>query len=269
MKIVNQSVQDYNQEAFDLLAIKKQIEKCGKVCYKSEGLITPDSYEAFHDMILKNRHTSVFEHGTVYLKKRVKNLIEVGYYKHFDNFYCRVNSIPDRYGKELIFDVYITTNYRFMVEHDLLEDLKYLCEPTQYHEKRITYKLITNLQILSEITRHRVGSYSVESTRFCNYSKGKFNNELTFIKPCWNVDERWENTMGFIEDSYLRMIDAGAKPQEAAQVLPKALKTEIVMTCFESDWDKIIKMRSEKVCHPQMIELMNLIKEKYEARNNK
>ena len=83
---------------------------------------------------------------------------------------------------------YVTMNYRHIVENGWLDDLKYLCKPTEYHEKRVCVKFICDRGILAEFTRHRKFSFMAESTRYCNYSKDRFNNELTFIIPCWCDD---------------------------------------------------------------------------------
>lgn len=78
---------------------------------------------------------------------------------------------------------YITTNARVLIENNWLEDLQYMCEPTKYHAKRISVKFTTSIGITRELIRHRVFSFMNESTRYCNYSKGKFGSELTFVIP--------------------------------------------------------------------------------------
>lgn len=124
------------------------------------------------------------------------------------------------------------------------------------HEK-ITVKIICDRGVSHELVRHRIASYSQESTRYCNYYADKFGNELTFIKPYfWNEDiakyKIWENTMFCIEKAYMQLIEAGAKPQEARSVLPNSLKTEIVVTMNLREWRHFFKLRADKAAHPQM-----------------
>jgi thymidylate synthase (FAD) len=108
--------------------------------------------------------------------------------------------------------------------------------------------------------RHRIASYSQESTRYCNYSKDKFGNELTFIRPFfWNNDPDkfavWKETMQCIEDNYNRLIAIGAKPEEARSILPNSLKTEIVVTMNLREWRHFFRLRTSSRAHPQMREL--------------
>lgn len=135
---------------------------CGN-CYKSEDHITEDSAEKFVNMIKDRQHTAMLEHGTVYLyihKDRAYNVIGDNWVteQYLSNSYSVINT--DSYG-----NYHITTNYRVLYENDWLDDLKYLCEPTEYHEKRITVKFICDRGILAEFTRHRVFSFAAESTR--------------------------------------------------------------------------------------------------------
>lgn len=127
------------------------------------------------------------------------------------------------------------------------------------HEK-ITIRIICDRGITHEIVRHRLASYSQESTRYCNYSNNKFNNELTFIRPCfWDNESEnmklWEETMQNIENTYLNMIKFGAKPEEARSILPNSLKTEIVVTMNMREWRHFFKLRTAKEAHPQMREI--------------
>lgn len=133
------------------------------------------------------------------------------------------------------------------------------------HEK-ITVRIICDRGVSHEIVRHRIASYSQESTRYCNYNADKFGNELTFIKPYfWNDDEKyeiWEATMFHSEKAYMRLIELGAKPQEARSVLPNSLKTEIVVTMNLREWRHFFKLRAAKAAHPQMRQIaVPLLKE--------
>ena len=163
-----------------LEGLYKQIELSGRVAYKSEDKITEDSYKGFVDRIIKLNHGAVLEHGTVYLKIPIYAATSYRIDEYKNNPYSKTQINMD--GESCY---YITTNMRVLVEHNWLDDLKYLCEPTKYYEKRICVKFICDRGISHEFVRHRTFSFLMESTRYCNYSKDKFGNELTFILPCW------------------------------------------------------------------------------------
>ena len=127
------------------------------------------------------------------------------------------------------------------------------------HEK-VTVRIICDRGISHEIVRHRIASYSQESTRYCNYTLDKFQNELTFIRPFfWNEETEkfhiWKETMSVIEQNYFALIHSGATPQEARSVLPNSLKTEIVVTMNLREWRHFFKLRASPFAHPQMQEL--------------
>ncbi len=127
------------------------------------------------------------------------------------------------------------------------------------HEK-VSVKIICDRGVTHEIVRHRIASYSQESTRYCNYSNEKFGKELTIIKPLfWKEDSveygLWINTMQAIENTYNKLIDLGAEPQQARSILPNSLKTEIVVTMNLREWRHFFKLRTAKNAHPQMREI--------------
>jgi len=127
------------------------------------------------------------------------------------------------------------------------------------HEK-VSVKIICDRGVSHEIVRHRIASYSQESTRYCNYFDEKFGKELTLIKPFyWNEDGEkyalWQKTMQDVEDSYNKLIELGAKPEEARCVLPNSLKTEIVVTMNLREWRHFFKLRTSAKAHPQMREI--------------
>ena len=124
----------------------------------------------------------------------------------------------------------------------------------------ITFKIICDRGISHEIVRHRISSFSQESSRYCDYSGGKFGGELTFIKPCfWNEDDEnyllWRETMATLEKNYLEMRKNGARPEQARSILPNSLKTEIFMTANLREWRHFLKLRTAKRAHPQMREI--------------
>ncbi len=124
----------------------------------------------------------------------------------------------------------------------------------------ISFKIICDRGVTHELVRHRLASYSQESTRFCDYSAGKFGGELTFIKPCfWQEDDEnfklWKKTMARLEENYLTMRKNNARPEEARSILPNSLKTEIFVTMNLREWRHFLKLRTAKAAHPQMREV--------------
>jgi len=135
------------------------------------------------------------------------------------------------------------------------------------HEK-ISVRIVCDRGVTHEIVRHRTGSYSQESTRYCNYSADSFGNQITCILPAYWKDERakldiWIAAMEFAEKSYFTLLDAGATPQEARSVLPNSLKTEIIVTYNLREWRHFFKLRTAKAAHPQMREVAIDLLEKF------
>lgn len=303
MKLVKPSFEIKNH-GYSLQDIYKHIEWVGRHCYKSHDKITETSAEEFVNRMIKSGHGAMLEHGTVYLTIPGEHEPdEWGRADVFINYkgsyrYNKYSKVMVEYweqepvGTQCEFckkiprsRLHITTNLRVLVENNWLDDLKYLCEPTEYHEKRITVKFITDQGILRELTRHRVFSFAVESTRYCNYSKDKFGNEVTFILPSWmdeiqlgthdsykiidqispfdlntfNTDDREEliflSSLAFSEIQYFNLLNKGWKPQQARNVLPLATKCEIIMTGFASDWKHFFDLRDAVSAHPQAREL--------------
>ena len=127
------------------------------------------------------------------------------------------------------------------------------------HEK-VSVRIICDRGVSHELVRHRIASYSQESTRYCNYSHGKFGGELTFIKPCfWNeggeMYKGWKAWVAASERIYLAAIEEGATPQEARCLLPNSLKTEIVVTMNLREWRHFFRLRAAPGAHPQMQEI--------------
>ena len=270
MRLINQSFEIWNQPA-GLEGVYKQIERAGRVCYKSEDKITEDSAKPFVDRMVKYGHGAMLEHGTVYMFMPIgcdKYDYHVAH-KYYNNKYSKV-IIRNEHFLLNNNGYYITTNFRVLVENGWLDDLKYICEPTEYHEKRACVHFICDRGILAEFTRHRVFSFSAESTRYCNYSKNKFGNEVTFIEPCWSTTEpmrdgfsEFRTALTEAENHYLFLIENGWKPQEARAVLPNSLKTELVMTGFVSDWKHFFRLRCDSAAHPQARELAIPLREEF------
>lgn len=168
--------------------ILRELEKIGRVCYKSDDKISENSAEKFIAGILKRGHESVIEHAG------------------------------------------------------------------------ITVRIICDRGVSHEIVRHRIASYSQESTRYCNYSHDKFGSELTFIRPCfWDENSQqykiWWETMEFIEAAYFKLLKMGDEPQKARSILPNSLKTEIVVTMNLREWRHFFRLRTNIDAHPQMREI--------------
>ena len=318
MKFVKPRIEVIKQEP-GINGIFKQIELAGRTCYKSEANITDDSAEKFVNRMIASKHTSMLEHGTLYLDIPIGNFDDDIEYMWKSNIihifkknpYSRVN----KYGKEhkiddkLIINVdhyAITTNYRVFIEqidwndlesmphkkfndHDLKLDkdyvLSFMCEPTKYHDRRITIKMFTDRGVSAEANRHRADSQAEQSTRYCNYSKDKFGNEIaialnadineddavqeytaleasygedytTIFKglcqeiidnknSLWSVVTTWLFGNMASEFSYMNLLKMGWSPQQARRVLPLDLHTELVHTAYEDDWQHFIDLRSK------------------------
>ena len=186
MKIINAGYKIITPMNRDI--ILKRIEEIGRVCYKSEDLITSDSASKFVSMLVKRGHLAMIEH-------------------------CSIS-------------------------------VKFICDRGVSHE----------------IVRHRIASYAQESTRYCNYSKDKFNNEITVIKPCFFEEDSngyvlWADSCENAEFNYFNLLKEGYTPQEARSVLPNSLKTEIVVTYNLRGWINFFKLRTPSSAHPQMREV--------------
>lgn len=297
MKLCKPLFEIWEQSA-GLEGVYKQIEKVGRVCYKSEDKITEDSAKPFVDRMAKSGHGAMLEHGTVYLYIRRKGNESLEVDRYLMNPYSRV--IFRQFPNSRDMEIYITTNLRVLVENGWLKDLEYICEPTEYHERRVTVHFVCDRGVSHEFVRHRVMSFAQESTRYCNYSKDKFGNELTFIIPCWldiptghyaywdgdwcDIDKMkiqlpegehkdidaflW--TLNNAETHYTLLINSGWKPQEARAILPNSLKTELVVTGFVSDWKKFFRLRSRIAetgkPHPQAQELADPLMDEFVKR---
>lgn len=310
MKLIKPSFEIWDQQE-GLEGVYKQIERAGRVCYKSEDKITETSAKEFVERMIKSGHGAMLEHGTVYMKFKTDISMSDNMKVWKEDWLDKLIGSP--YSKNLVDEedyVNLTTNLRVLIEiseqYPIYEKealdffLSLMCEPTEYHNKRITVKFICDRGVSHEFVRHRVFSFAQESTRYCNYSKDKFDNELTYICPCWldynrvqglteiaNRDNKEVYRMGhdeslsmeerglcsFIYDmsnhehGYLFQISAGWKAQQARAVLPNALKTELVMTGFISDWEHFFKLRDAGSAHPQARELAQPLHKEFIKRN--
>ncbi len=282
MKLIKQSFEFINQTDFSLVGIKKHIERCARVSYKSEDKITDTSYEKFVNMLESRGHNRPLEFGTVYLKVTNKEAFSLKYKK---NPYSKValkypeGDIPNIY---CIPTHFITTNYRVIKENHWENDLQYLCEPTEYHYKRYTAHMILDRGVMDEFRTHVGLSHLAESTRYCNYSKDKFDNEITFIKPCWLDDEKLKlygpyhtvirdkspesifiANLNNVERDYLDLIKLGWTPQQARSILPLGIKSELISCGFEDAWNNFFYRRDAPDAHPMAQEIAKPMHQKF------
>lgn len=281
MKLIDPSYKIINQKSGTLEDIYKHIELCGRTCYKSEDKITENSAEEFVQRMISYGHTAMLEHGTVYLyiKHDEHDGVDMGdpYSISFDLLFCKYGKHKTNYDTH---ESYYTVNLRWLVEKypiakngqlmsfswkDVIK--QYGCEPTEHHPKRHTVKLTTSLHVYKDLSRHRTVSFAIESTRYCNYAKGKFGSELTFIKPCWETDDpAFESTLEWIETSYIQLIEHGWQAQQAAEILPQCIKADVIITGFEDDWDHIFDLRALGTTgapHPEVKRIITPIMEEF------
>lgn len=307
MKIIHPSV-EYWSQANTLEGIWEHAARCARVCYQSAHTKEDESAKDFLLRTIakngfkkdKSSHMSVLEHATVYLVVNIQNPFYPHMcYKYKDNHYSKTCNLIIN---DTIEGICITTNLRVIIENDWFDDLKFIANYISNHVKRYTFSFITNLGVSRELNRHRCHSISEESTRYCNYSKDKFGNGLTFIIPEWldlkecNIDDtdkdfihlpnqyRFDDTLANLVDGdknltvegewlaanvraqihYLNLLKKGWKPQQAREVLPLSLKTQVVHTAFEDDWKDFIALRSDGISgapHPNIKVLADKVKE--------
>ena len=278
MKLIKPSFQIIEPTGYTIDDIYKSIELAGRVSHKSEDKTTETSAKDFVGRMLNMKHLATCEFGTVYLNLP-NGLISQALYgnlvdKYSENAYSISVPYVEKTGLMSIGRAAITTNYRVLVENNWLDDLQYLCEPTEYHHKRYTVKFICDRAIANEFVRHRKFSFLQESTRYCLYSSNKFNNELTFIEPCWLTPDMKNNltylnyvdTLQKIEDTYITLTKNGWKAEEARNILPLSLKTELYMCGFAEDWKKFFELRCASNAHPQAKELAIPLREEFIKR---
>lgn len=257
----------------------KHIELCGRVSYKSEDRITDESCHKFIQMLAERGHTSACEHGTIYLT--IPNT---------DEFKQEIEAMLKSKYTDVIIDsdnVYVTTNYRVIINsHIPMKFLEsYWSEPTK-HIRRVSVRVICSRGVGYELVRHRVMSFTQESTRYCNYSKDKHGGCLKFIIPSWIDDIKDRETFSVedvepeklvetilkgrhtsktmvlasthvcAEKAYMELLNLGCTPQQARDVLSNGLKTELVITGTIPQWEHLLSLRSPaygaKGMHPDI-----------------
>ena len=301
MKLIKQSFEFINQTDFSLVGIKKHIQRCARVSYKSEDKITETSYEKFVNMLESRGHDRPLEFGTVHLKMPYyiySTVIDtLTYLDMFNQAWVKVTYENG--------NMYITTNYRYYlaikkVYPDI--DEYFTEEDNKYYPKRYTVHMILDRGVMDEFRTHVGLSHLAESTRYCNYSKDKFDNELTFIKPCWlnvpegkynhcimvsknspdiriecigsdeigkyyNIEEDeglFLNGLVQSELTYLNLINNKKwTPQQARSVLPLGIKSELISCGFEDSWENFFKRRDAPDAHPMAQEIAKPMHEEF------
>ena len=279
MKLIKQSFEILEQKDFTLVGIKKFIERCGRVCYKSEDKITDTSYEKFVRMLENRDHARPLEFGTVHLKMILPDFIG------FMNSLLTHGILNDIWIKSAYSGdiIYITTNYRYYLDiAKHLPNVKeyFTEEDNEYYPKRYTIHMILSRGVMDEFRTHVGLSHLAESTRYCNYSKDKFGNELTFIDPCWEIKTANEvitpegthmssDSLEFLtalneaEDHYLSLLAKGWTPQQARSVLPLGIKSELISCGFEDAWENFFKRRDAPDAHPMAQEIAKPMHEEF------
>lgn len=273
MKLIKQSFEILEQKDFSLIGIKKFIERCGRVCYKSEDRITDDSYEKFVNMLVKRDHARPLEFGTVHLKissgmlfdKFLQDLVD---YKLYNPTWIKYKELPEY--------TYITTNYRHYLQ--IIKKCPYIAEyfteqDNCYYPSRYTVHMVLSRGVMDEFRTHVSLSHLAESTRYCNYSKDKFDNQVTFIIPNWcnslkegseqnyppfeiNEDEIiFMDALQNAQNSYLSLLKLGWTPQQARDVLPLSVKSELISCGFKDAWENFFYRRCANDAHPMAREI--------------
>lgn len=272
MKLIKQSFQFVDQKGFTLRDIYKHIEYCARISYKSQEKITDTSYKKFVIMLRHRGHDRPLEFGTVHLEMILPD------FQGFMNSLLTLGILNDIWIKSACVGdtVYITTNYRYYLDiAKHLPNVKeyFTEEDNEYYPKRYTVHMVLDRGVMDEFRTHVELSHLAESTRYCNYSKDKFNNEVTFVIPSWcnsliegskqeyspfeiNGDEvEFMNALQNAQNSYLSLLKIGWTPQQARSVLPLGVKSELISCGFGGAWKNFFYRRDARDAHPMAREI--------------
>lgn len=275
----------------------KAAELPGRICYCSQDKMAPGTAEKFCKGLMKSNHGAPLEHGTVYLK-----VLKHSDWNDLDKY--RFN----KYSKYTESDnyAYVTTNLRVLFENGWMDDLKYWCEPTEYHEKRVEVRFTVDRFTGEEFLRHRAASFNRESTRYVLFTKEKFGGgSIKYIIPVWMLDETtmkeiddhkdlsitdfcqevineeeghgdmtdvlvWMFALKACEWSYCKLTNNfGWQAQQARTVLPCAISSPLIKTAFVSDWVHFFNLRALGTTgkpHPQAFELADPLMKEFIER---
>lgn len=275
----------------------KAAELPGRICYCSQDKMAPGTAEKFCKGLMKSNHGAPLEHGTVYLKVlKHSDCNELDKYRF--NKYSKYTESTNY--------AYVTTNLRVLFENGWMDDLKYWCEPTEYHEKRIQVRFTVDRFTGEEFLRHRAASFNRESTRYVLFTKEKFGGgSIKYIIPVWMLDETtmkeiddhkdlsitdfckevineeeghgdmtdvlvWMFALKACEWSYCKLTNTfGWQAQQARTVLPCAISSPLIKTAFVSDWVHFFNLRALGTTgkpHPQAFELADPLMKEFIKR---
>ena len=274
MRILKPKFEILHQPNIGLVGVFEMIKTAGQTCYDSESKRSPSD---FVQMLIKSGHGAMLEHGTIYLTYKCRWEGDYFVEKYQDNpyskvLYERLDEVVDGWVQSVF---YITTNYRVIVENGWEDDLKFMTDPTG-HEKRVTVRFTTQIAISREYNRHRVDSIAEQSTRYCNYSKDKYDGQVSVVRPTWvgeilgdtprelkvNLKSlcqsiylgddylEWDALQYWLfgnlaaEYAYINMLRLGRTAQEARTVLALDTRTELVHTAFVEDWKHFFDLRA-------------------------
>ena len=269
MKLADIEVKQYTQEP-GLHGMFKAMQDAAWICYQTKSSkLTPEEFA--ENILLKKGHLRPLEFGTVYLAIPYGNKT-AQYIKFFKN--NKYSRCTDSWADSLL---YVTTTYRVIMEgtspsakkavssgyaNSLKDVLKYWTEPTQYHIQRPMFFITATRSVCDEFKTHTTISSLMESTRFCNYSAGRFNSEITFIRPYvppgngtdserQQLVKLYEKAFKQSEINYFNLIGNGVLPQHAREVLLLGVKSQIVMCGFPEHWDNFFYRRIHKDAQPE------------------
>lgn len=284
----------------------KAAELPGRICYGSQDRIAPGTAKKFCEGLMKSNHGAPLEHGTVYLKALEEYLFNGNVELEYDGNSLEkyINNPYSKYKSDGEY-AYVTTNLRVLFEHGWMDDLKYWCEPTEFHEKRYQVRFQVDRFTGEEFLRHRVASFNRESTRYVLFTKEKFGGgSIKYIIPCWfdetdknEIDAHnsldildfcqgvidymknegpmtdvfaWMFALKACEWSYCTLTDQfGWQAQQARTVLPCAINSPLIKTAFISDWKHFFDLRALGTTgrpHPQAFELADPLMKEFENR---
>ena len=292
----------------------KHIARCTRVCYQSIPKNNGETDEEFVKRVILRTdsstgrlnfdkiHGAMLEHGTIYLAIPCNDSETLSHYRGYAGKYNEIEFT--KYSKVTMMrgtHNYVTTNLRVIYENNWLEDLKYICAPTEHHVSRVTVSFTTNIGVSREFNRHRVNSIAEESTRYCNYNKRndsqikiglpawllgeehlpyveshQFDSVISYCDDiCTKADRDWTNIDYYLcaltvcEYCYNKLIETGWKPQQAREVLPLATKTQLIHTAFVDDWKHFFALRADGVSglpHPNAKLVAAPLKEEFIKR---
>ena len=285
MKLIRQDFNIVNQKGFSIKDIKKHIEYCARISYKSQDRITDDSYEKFVNMLEKRDHTRPLEFGTVHLQMYISD-----FHKLRDTL-CINNMWNDQWIKYHYVGklTYVTTNYRYylaIIKVFPSAENDFDPQDDELYPKRYTVHFITSRGIMDEFRTHVSLSHLAESTRYCNYSKDKFDSQITFIQPSWitlnkeitpnnelcllagqynreNPNLRYLASLVDANYTYVSLLNKGWTPQQARDVLPLSIKSELISCGFKDAWNNFFYRRCANDAHPMAREVAIPLQDKF------